>query len=116
MELKLEQGSYVLDGTKKLATVTAAEEIAQRVIMRLTAPRGAFGPLSDYGSRLHTLARSAKPAAWQTTAMQYVAEALADETAVEVTGVEVSRQGDDTLQVNVTFTVDGETFSGTVTV
>lgn len=116
MELKLEQGRYVTDGAGKLQVVTGAEEVAQRVIMRLMTPRGAFGPLPEYGSRLHTLARTAKPGAWQTAAMQYIAEALEDETAVEVTGVEVTRQADDTVRVDVTFRVAGETFSGTVTV
>ncbi len=114
MEWKLTQGAYVPQGAG-LATVTGPEEIAQRVVMRLTARRGGFGPLPDYGSRLYTLPATAKPSAYRTVAMQYVAEALADEPEAVVTDVRVTPVGD-TLHIDVDFTVGDEAFSAGVNV
>lgn len=61
MELKLVDGAYVLGAGGRMSRVTKAEEIAQRVMMKLTARRGGFAPLPEYGSALHTLLRTAKP-------------------------------------------------------
>lgn len=116
MELKLVNGTYVPGAGGRLRRVTGAEETAQRVMMKLTARRGGFAPLPDYGSALHTLFRTAKPSAYQTAAMRYIAEALADEPEVTVTDVEVIRTGEESLRVEVGFTVSGVAFRKSVEV
>lgn len=115
MELKLEQGRYV-PGGKGLETVSGAEEIAQRVVMRLTARRGGFAPLPEYGSRLYLLPRTALPSHWKTAAMHYVAESLAEEPNVVVTDVTVTPLTGDSLRVDVSFTADGTEFTAGVMV
>ena len=57
MELELKDGRYTLDGGHALREIDGAEELAQRVALRLRVHRGAFLPLPDYGSRLYTLGR-----------------------------------------------------------
>ena len=52
MELRLKDGKYDSIGAR-LCTVSGAEELAQRVMMKLAARRGSFWPLPDYGSRLY---------------------------------------------------------------
>lgn len=116
MELKLEQGAYVAGPTGRPETVTGAWETAQRVMMRLTARRGGFAPLPDYGSRLYLLPRTAKPSQWETAARQYIAEALTEETDAAVTQVRLTPLEDQGLRIDVEFTVDGIPFSAGVTV
>lgn len=116
MELKLEQGMYAAGPNRRPQTVSGAEETAQRVMMRLTARRGGFAPLPEYGSRLYLLPRLAKPSAYETAARQYIAEALAEETAVEVTEVQCTPVDEQTVRIDVTFTADGIPFSTSVTV
>ena len=115
MERKLEQGRYV-PSSGGLSRVTGAEEIAQRVMMKLTARRGGFAPLPEYGSALHTLLHTARPGAYETAAMQYIAQALADEPEVTVTAVEVRAADGETLGVDVHFTAAGQAFGTTLTV
>ena len=115
MELKLENGAYLCRG-KTPETVSGAEEIAQRVVLRLTAHRGGFAPLPEYGSRLYLLSRLARPGTYQTTAMQLIAEALEGETAVSVTDVQVTELRENDLRVDITFTVDGQLFQTGITV
>lgn len=115
MELKLEQGAYVPAGNR-LATVSGAEELAQRVLMRLTARRGGFAPLPSYGSRLYLLSRTAKPGQYETAAMQYIAEALEEEPGVTVQEVTVTPGRDGTLRIDAVFSAEGGSFSGNLTV
>ena len=81
MELKLQNGDYVLDGAARLCRVEGAEALLQRVLFRLSARRGAFPFWGTLGSQLWQLGRL--PAA----ARQYVAEALAEEQGLTVTDV-----------------------------
>ena len=92
------------------------EETAQRVLLRLTARRGGFAPLPEYGSRLYLLPRTAKPSGYETAARQYIAEALAEEPAVEVTAVRFTPVGADGVRIDVDFTAGGAAFTGAVTV
>ena len=107
MELKLEQGAYVQAGNG-FVTVSGPEELAQRVMMRLTARRGGFAPLPQYGSRLYLLSRTAKPGQYETAAMQYIAEALEEVT--------VTSRPEGTLQIDAVFSAEGFSFSGNLTV
>lgn len=116
MELKLEQGRYVPGPGGRPVTVSGPEETAQRVTMKLTARRGGFLPLPEYGSRLYTLLYTARPSEYQTAAMQMIAEALADEPNVMVTAVEVFPADGETLRVDVRFTAGGQGFQTAVMV
>ena len=116
MELKLENGAYVTSSSGRPETGSGAEETAQRVLLRLTARRGGFAPLPEYGSRLYLLPRTAKPSGYETAARQYIAEALAEEPAVEVTAVRFTPVGADGVRIDVDFTAGGAAFTGAVTV
>lgn len=87
MEIELRDGKYSMtpDGLPKLLGET--EAAFQRAMLRLTAPRGSFLPLPEYGSRLNTLCRL-KPGERNAAAMQYVLEALAPEKRLSVKNVE----------------------------
>ncbi len=87
MELKLEQGNYV-PGEVGLEQVSGIEELAQRVLMRLTAPRGSFALLPNYGSRLSMLP-GIRPSHRESAALQFVAEALEEEVGLKLRSVEL---------------------------
>lgn len=113
MELKLQHGRYVSAAGGQPARVSGPEETAQRVTMKLTAHRGGFAPLPEYGSRLHTLLYTARPSEYQTAAMQFIAEALAEEPDVTVTDVSVRPDGE-ALRIDVDFTVGDVGFQTTI--
>ena len=73
--LRMKNGDYVPKGSG-LETVSGSEAVLQRVLLRLTARRGAFPFMESFGSRLWTLGQL-KAAERQAAAEQYVAEALA---------------------------------------
>lgn len=87
MELKLSGGKYVVGSDGYLEQVSGTEETIQRLMCRLGARHGAFYPMPDFGSRLHTLA-SLKSSARAAAARQFVHEALEDERDVEIVSVE----------------------------
>ena len=93
MELKLEQGDYVPDGSGGLEALTGAQALLARVLFRLTARRGQFPFLPTLGSRLHQLGRE-KPSDREALALQYVAEALAPESELAVLGAELTEAED----------------------
>lgn len=96
MEWKLADGDYVPDGAGSLTALTGGEEVLARVLYRLTARRGALPFLPGLGSRLYQLGRE-KPSARQALAAQYVAEALREETDLNVQSVELTQTGEDIL-------------------
>ena len=112
MELQMKQGDYVPDGAGGLRTLTGREELLQRVLFQLTARRGMFPLLPELGSRLYQLGRE-KPSTRQTLAAHYAAEALAGERELEVTGVELTEEGEDIL-VRVELCWHGEVLTVTV--
>lgn len=89
MDLRLEQGDYVPNGAGGFQRLEGAEALLQRVLFRLTARRGQFPFLPELGSRLYQLGRE-KPSAREALALQYVTEALAQESELAVTGVELT--------------------------
>ena len=88
------------------ATVSGEDETVQRVLMKLTARRGAFAPLPEFGSGLYTLPRL-KRSQRETAARQMVHEALADETDVTVTDVSYAEEDRDTGVVTVALRIGG---------
>ena len=55
-------GDYVPDGAGGFLRAEGTDELLQRVLWKLSIPRGSFPFLPDLGSRLHLLARE-KPSA-----------------------------------------------------
>lgn len=106
MELKLQNGRYVVSTAGVLGTVQGAEETLQRVLMRLSAHRGAFWPDPDYGSRLYTLPRL-KPVQRPAAAKEFVTEALSGETDVAVESVTYTPGEEDSASITVALTIGG---------
>ena len=107
MELKIRNGDYVPDGSGGFVVVSGEEELLQRVLLKLTARRGAVVFRENFGSRLWELGR-VQLSARRAAAMQYAAEALADEK-LKVNDVELEDGGDGILRLRVWLqTEDGE--------
>jgi phage baseplate assembly protein W len=115
MELKLENGGYVPARYLDLAAVSGAEELAQRIVMKLTARRGGFAPLPDYGSRLYLLMQT-RPSERMGAARQYVAEALADESGIELESISLSEPEAGTLLAALSFSAGGGSLSVTTAI
>ena len=88
MELKLIDGKYAAGAFQRPETVEGAEELKQRVLLRLSARRGAFLPRPEFGSRLHLLGQ-VKPSEREAAARQFVLEALAEERDLELDSLEL---------------------------
>ena len=89
-------GDYVSDGAGGFLRAEGTDELLQRVLWKLSIPRGSFPLLPALGSELHRLGR-AKPA---ERARQYVAQALSDEAELSVAGVELSAGGELTVELD----------------
>ena len=109
MELMVRDGDYVADQTGGFRRAEGAEALLQRVLWRLSIPRGSFPLLPGLGSELYRLGR-AKPSQRQGLARQYVAQALADVPELEVT--DVILEGTGTMHVYLDW--KGEALSVTV--
>ena len=107
MELKLTDGKYKKGNYQSLAQVDEIEELLQRLEMKLRTRRGTFVPLPEYGSRLHLLSQE-KPSNRQSAARQYVLEALANETDLELGYLELMSNTDGDAQLSLSFTYKGE--------
>ena len=104
MELKFDAGAYVKNKSGGFATVSGKDETVQRVLMKLTARRGAFSPLPEFGSELYTLPRL-KRSQRETAARHMVHDALSDETDVTVTDVSYTEKDGDTGVVTVALSI-----------
>ncbi len=115
MDLLIENGDYVLDGKGGLVSAEGSAALLQRILFRLTVPRGSFLPLPEFGSNLAYLTRE-KPSTWQALAGQYIQEALEGEDDVTFEAVELVAQegGKVTLQVEMTYQGELLTFATTV--
>lgn len=114
MELKFADGKYVPRAYGGFETVAGREELIQRALMRLSARRGSFFPLPEFGSSLHTLF-SVKKSQRAAEARRMVYEALAPESGMEITDVDYTETGDGTAVVRVSLAFDGAG-SGSVSV
>ncbi len=109
MELMVRDGDYLSDEAGRFRRVDGSDELLQRVLWKLSIPRGSFPLLPDLGSRLHQLSRS-KLAQQGALARQYVSEALSTEPDLEVTNVMLEQDG--TMAVSLTWR--GESLSVTI--
>lgn len=96
MELMVRDGDYLPDGGGGYRRAGEGEELLQRVLWKLSIPRGSFPFLPELGSELYRLGWCS-PDQREGLARQYAARALADEPSLSVTGVRLERDG--TLEV-----------------
>lgn len=106
VELIVSNGRYVCDDRGNPVGATGSEETLARILFKLTARRGEFPLLPNLGSRLYRLG-SEKKASRHSTALGYVAEALADEAGIDISDVKVSEEKDG-ICVTVFLTSGGE--------
>lgn len=111
--LAVRNGDYVLR-ENKLQTVSGREALLQRIMLKLTARRGNFPFMENFGSRLWTLGQL-RPAERQAAAEQYVTEALSGEEGLTVDSVALSETEDGNAVVTVAVSVNGERLSVDVT-
>lgn len=105
MSIRMEQRDYVTeDGS--VASVRGGSALLSDVLFRLSARRGGFVLMPEFGSRMYLLRRE-KPSLRSALALQYAAEALEELSELEVTGAEVS-EVDERLRVQVELTWQGE--------
>ncbi len=106
MELKFDGGGYVKSGYGGFVTVSGRDEQLQRALMRLSARRGCFFPLPDFGSELHTLF-SMKKSQRAAAARRMVYEALEPEPEIAAAEVDYRETGDGTAVVTVMLELSG---------
>lgn len=99
MELRIKDGDYVPNGSGGFVTVRGTDRLLQRALLKLTARRGAFPFMEDFGSRLWQLGR-VEPAGRRAAAVQYAAEALEGEE-LTVKDVTLEDGGDGVLKLRV---------------
>ena len=93
MSILLKDKDYTPDGSGSVTTVEGGEAVICDVLFRLSARRGAFPLLPEFGSRMYRL-RGEKPSARTALARQYAVEALRDLEDIAVTDAAVSVSGD----------------------
>ena len=109
MELMVRNGDYVPDRAGGFRRVEGSEELLQRVLWKLSIPRGSFPFLPELGSELNRLGR-AKPAQRAALARQYVAQALSGEVDLQLENVDLGADG----TLNVYLQWQGEPLSVTL--
>lgn len=114
MELKIKDRDYVADGAGGLVRVSGWDELLERVLFKLSVRRGSFALAPELGSKLHLLWRE-KGESRATAAKQYVAEALADEKGLSVTGMELAEKNG-FLELRVLLRYENETGEAVVTI
>lgn len=85
-------GDYVVDEKGGFRRAEGSQALLQRVLWKLSIPRGSFPPLPELGSELYQLSRC-KPSQRESMARQYAAQALADEPELTVTAAELGENG-----------------------
>ena len=98
MELMVRDGDYVIDENGALRRAEGSQELLQRVMWKLSIPRGSFPPLPELGSELYRLGRW-RPSQRESMAKQYAVQALTDEPELTVTEAWLAQDG--TLQVQL---------------
>lgn len=106
MELKFDGGRYVRNGYGGFVTVSGSDELLQRALMRLSARRGSFFPLPDFGSELHKLL-SMKKSQRAAAAQRMVYEALEPEKDITASGVDYRETGDGSAAITVSLALPG---------
>ncbi|MBR3641715.1 MAG: hypothetical protein IKN53_06795 [Oscillibacter sp.] len=111
--LALVNGDYVTAEGGRLVRAEGAQALVARVLMKLTARRGSFPFMADFGSDLWTLG-TLPCTAWQSAAEQFAAEALADEEDLRVESVTVSGGKEGAIALTARLISGDEAFAVTV--
>jgi hypothetical protein len=106
LDTKLAHGDHALDARGIPVRIGGEEELVQRALIRLTAPKGSLTGLPGFGSELRKL-RSVRPSLLRQVTRSYVQEALAPLRECAVQGVDAVRVGD-RLTVAVTLSHRGQ--------
>lgn len=106
MSILLEQRDYVPDGMGGVTALSGSGAILNDVLFRLSARRGGFALLPEFGSRMYRL-REEKPSARTALARQYAVEALSGMEDVTVTDAAVTVSGG-TLHIRVELLWQGQ--------
>lgn len=114
MELKLTDGYYLPRLGGGFVCVSGANELAQRVEMKLRARRGGFPLMPDFGSRLYSL-HSIKPSQRDAAARQFIAEALDNEPGLTLEDLKISYLND-TILLDLQFSYSDDSLSVSVSV
>ena len=114
MELRLENGDYIPDGTGGVVRAEGDEALLQRVLFRLSARRGALPMLPELGSQLYLLGRE-RPEERLSAARQYAAEALQAE-GLTVEDVHLTERGDGRMDLTVWLRGEDTALAATVAV
>ena len=107
MELRVKDGKYLERRYAGLETVSGAQEIAQRITMKLSCRRGGFFPMPDFGSRLHLL-HTIKPSERHSAAELYIAEALSGERDVNLAKLEITDYSEGRIGLRLVLEYMGE--------
>ena len=114
MELRLENGDYIPDGTGGVVRAEGDEALLQRVLFRLSARRGGLPMLPELGSQLYLLGRE-RPEERLSAARQYAAEALQAE-GLTVEDVHLTERGDGRMDLTVWLRGEDTALAATVAV
>lgn len=91
MSIEMEQKDYVArEG--RVVSLSGGSALLGDVLFRLSARRGGFVLMPEFGSRMYLLSRE-RPSARAALARQYAAEALTELTDLEVTDARVTETG-----------------------
>ena len=113
-EWQPKKGEDVLVVRGGLVRVSGWDELLERVLFKLSVRCGSFALVPELGSKLHLLWRE-KGESRATAAKQYVAEALADEKGLSVTGMELAEKNG-FLELRVLLRYENETGEAVVTI
>ena len=119
MELKIKDRDYVADGAGGLVRVSGWDELLERVLFKLSVRRGSFALAPELGSKLHLLWREKGESldfeSVEDSTGEGVAEALADEEGLSVTGMELAEKNG-FLELRVLLRYENETGEAVVTI
>lgn len=109
MDTLLQAGDHCVDGRGIPVAIFDAQEMIQRVLIRLGVKRGSFGLDRALGSELHKL-RRVGGAVMDRVALSYVQEALGDMPDVMVQSVSCSVHEGGVLTVEVGISHSGREY------
>lgn len=106
MDSKLYNGDHAVDKRGFPVSVSGAEELLQRALIRLTVPKGSFARDQSLGSELYRLRGSGQPASLAAAA--YVQEALAGMSGLTVETVTCGQSEGGVLLLEILLGLEGE--------
>ncbi len=112
MDTLLQNGDYAKDERGYPVTVSGAQELAQRVLIRLTTKKGGFAPDPALGSALHRI----KGAAFAADAQRQVSEAVLMVGGLQLRGITCTEQPQNAVRIDIRLAGQGAQPALSVTV